>query len=110
MPLFKQKMEALKHAVEALEQVDVYVGNGHLIHHGNKSKWTSATKTFTWRAIASLITAGVVYIVSGGQMEFAVAGGLLDVPVKLLAYYGHERIWLKLGAKLERKIIERSAK
>ncbi|MCK5291836.1 MAG: DUF2061 domain-containing protein [Thermoplasmata archaeon] len=108
-------MDALKHAVEAIEQMDVYVGNGHLMHHGNKSKWTSASKAATWRIIASAITAGLVYFGAGHlnidpatQKALATGVGLVDIGVKLLAYYGHERIWLKLGARLDRRIVNRS--
>ncbi len=60
---------------------------------------TSAYKTFTWRAIASIITAAIVYIVSGRRVDLAIAGGAIDVPVKLIAYYYHERAWIWWGGR-----------
>ena len=49
-------------------------------------------KTFTWRAIATLITTGVAWVLTG-RLEIAATIGVLDAALKLFAYYAHERAW-----------------
>ena len=55
----------------------------------------SITKALTWRALASLATFIISYIVTG---DFAAATGIASVQVfvNLLLYYVHERIWNKI--------------
>jgi uncharacterized membrane protein len=55
----------------------------------------SITKALTWRALASLATFVISYIVTG---NFATATGIASVQVfvNLLLYYVHERIWNKI--------------
>jgi uncharacterized membrane protein len=55
----------------------------------------SITKALTWRALASLATFVISYIVTG---NFAAATGIASVQVfvNLLLYYVHERIWNKI--------------
>lgn len=55
----------------------------------------SIAKTFSWRAIATLITSLVAFIMTG-ELALAVEIGLLDTTAKLAAYYFHERAWLKI--------------
>jgi uncharacterized membrane protein len=98
MPL-NEKIAVLKEAISAIEDMDIHIGNGHVLHHGNKSHWTSIAKAVTWRVIASVITALLVYIVTG-HLQLAATVGALDVVVKLIAYYIHERVWLRLGRRL----------
>lgn len=52
----------------------------------------SLAKTLTWRIIATLITASIVYILTG-KFELAATIGILDAAVKTVAYYYHEIIW-----------------
>ena len=55
----------------------------------------SITKGVTWRALATLTTALLVYIFTGNlTLSFSV--GFFDVVIKLALYYGHERIWKKI--------------
>ncbi|NIA06269.1 MAG: DUF2061 domain-containing protein [Actinobacteria bacterium] len=56
----------------------------------------SIAKALTWRVTALGITMTVVWIASG-SMELAASVGLADTVIKLGAYYGHERFWLKVG-------------
>lgn len=62
----------------------------------------SATKTFSWRVVATLTTIILVYSFTG---ELAIAAGIggIEVVLKLALYYGHERIWsgIKWGKKEE---------
>jgi len=53
----------------------------------------SVAKGLTWRLIATLTTMGLVYWATGGSVEMVVNAGILDVFIKLLFYYGHERAW-----------------
>ena len=55
----------------------------------------SFVKAFTWRALATLTTFGLVFVVSG-SFTLALSVGLLDVIVKLLVYVFHERVWDKV--------------
>lgn len=55
----------------------------------------SITKAITWRALASLATFIISYVVTG---DFTAASGIasIQVFVNLLLYYMHERIWNKI--------------
>ncbi len=52
----------------------------------------SATKGVTWRIIASVTTMGLVYAFTGDLVLMAEVG-VLEVTLKLLFYYFHERVW-----------------
>lgn len=56
----------------------------------------SLAKALTWRVAALVITMTVVWVVTG-RAELAASIGLMDTAIKLVAYYGHERCWLKVG-------------
>lgn len=49
-------------------------------------------KAITWRIIASLTT-GIIAWVMTGKMELGMSIGALDVIIKLVLYYFHERAW-----------------
>ena len=53
-------------------------------------------KALTWRVSAFTITTGLAWWITG-KGELAASIGLLDSIIKLGAYYGHERMWLKLS-------------
>jgi len=61
---------------------------------------TSVIKAFTWRFIATSITTLLVLLISG-ELHLAAKVGVLDIITKLIAYYLHERGWLKYGHRLE---------
>lgn len=52
----------------------------------------SVAKALSWRCLASTITAGIVYLVTG-ELECAAGIGLADTLIKLVVYVGHERLW-----------------
>ncbi len=56
----------------------------------------SIIKTLSWRFIATFITALIALAITG-ELRVAAEIGLLDTLIKLGAYYGHERIWLRIG-------------
>jgi uncharacterized membrane protein len=45
--------------------------------------------------IATVITMAVAFSITG-ELEFALEIGLLDTSIKLVAYFAHERMWLRL--------------
>ena len=55
----------------------------------------SVAKAFSWRFLATFITATIVWILTG-EAKFALKVGLLDTTIKLLIYFIHERIWLRI--------------
>ncbi len=55
----------------------------------------SIIKTVTWRAIATMTTIILVYIFTG-RIDWAITVGGIEVFLKLLFYYLHERVWGKI--------------
>jgi len=55
----------------------------------------SITKALSWRFLATTITTGLVYAVTG-QGDFAAGIGLADTLLKLFIYFGHERLWNRI--------------
>lgn len=52
-------------------------------------------KTVSWRVIATLTTVTLVYLFTG-RITLAFGIGMLEVVIKMVAYFFHERLWLKL--------------
>lgn len=65
-----------------------------------ESKTRSVVKTISWRFLATLITMLIVYIITG-ELKIAAIIGSLEVVLKIVFYYFHERFWdkIKLGRK-----------
>jgi adenylylsulfate kinase len=59
----------------------------------NGTRKRSMAKAISWRFIATITGAAIVYFLTG---EFEDAGKfiILDVILKLMFYYGHERAWM----------------
>lgn len=55
----------------------------------------SVVKALSWRVIASLLTITIAWLVTGDVSD-AIAVGGIDVVVKLIAFYLHERTWQNL--------------
>lgn len=69
------------------------------------SRVRHVAKSITWRAIATGTTVGVTAVVHGGISSGEL--GLLvflDVSVKLLLYYLHERFWFKSKFNLNTRV------
>lgn len=49
-------------------------------------------KTISWRVVATFITAGVTFLLTG-RLDFAISVGVADSLVKFFIYYFHERLW-----------------
>ena len=63
--------------------------------HG-ESHLRSILKTLSWRFLATIITMSVAFFVFD-DVEKALQVGVLDTLIKLFIYYGHERLWAKIG-------------
>ncbi len=57
-----------------------------------ETRLRSILKALTWRLIASLVTASIVFIITR-EAALSVSVGILDSLVKVFAYYFHERLW-----------------
>ncbi|MCB9799264.1 MAG: DUF2061 domain-containing protein [Candidatus Omnitrophica bacterium] len=60
-----------------------------------ETKRRSFVKALSWRFVATFITGGIVWMLTG-EGQFAVKVGLLDTAIKLAAYFYHERVWNKI--------------
>jgi uncharacterized membrane protein len=60
-----------------------------------ESKKRSIAKSLSWRFFATFITSAVAFGITG-KWTFALEIGLLDTSIKLLVYYWHERLWLRI--------------
>jgi len=65
-----------------------------------ETKARSLTKAFSWRVLASITTAGLVYVTTG-ELALAFTVGAMEVVAKFVLYYLHERVWqkVKFGTK-----------
>ena len=59
-------------------------------------------KTMTWRILATMTTALLVYLFTG-DFTLALEVGALEVILKLLLYYVHERGWSYITWGLKQK-------
>jgi len=55
----------------------------------------SIVKALSWRFLATLITTALVLVITG-EGSFAATIGLADTTLKLLIYFGHERLWNRI--------------
>jgi uncharacterized membrane protein len=55
----------------------------------------SLAKALSWRVFATLITFGIAFAMTG-ELVFAASIGLADTTVKLVVYFAHERIWVRI--------------
>lgn len=60
-----------------------------------ETRTRSIVKTLSWRFIATLITSLVAFVLTS-EIAFAAKIGLLDTSIKLVAYFVHERMWLRI--------------
>jgi len=56
----------------------------------------SIVKGVTWRVVATGTTMAIVYLFFG-NLELAVATGVLETVAKVALYWGHEKIWQKIN-------------
>jgi adenylylsulfate kinase len=61
----------------------------------HESHKRSIVKGITWRFVASVTTMLVVFIVTG-NLALVASVGVVDVTLKIIFYYLHERFWGKV--------------
>ena len=61
-----------------------------------ETKARSIIKTFSWRVLATLTTATLVFIFTG-ELTIAITIGSIEVVAKILLYFFHERLWDKVN-------------
>jgi uncharacterized membrane protein len=66
-----------------------------------ESKRRSFAKALSWRLWATIITSLVVWFLTK-RFEFALTVGLIDTSIKLLAYFFHERLWVRIPYGLKK--------
>ncbi|MDB4093352.1 DUF2061 domain-containing protein [Flavobacteriaceae bacterium] len=59
-------------------------------------------KTFSWRAIGTLDTIIIGWLITGNPLTALKIGGA-EVFSKMLLYFGHEKIWYKINYGLNRR-------
>ena len=64
------------------------------------SRLRSIAKSVSWRVIATFTTIIIVYVLTG-KLALALLAGGLEVVIKLIIFYFHERVWntVKFGVK-----------
>jgi len=67
-----------------------------------ESRLRSILKSISWRITATITTMLIAYFITGNH-EIAIKIGGIEVLVKLLIYYFHERLWLTLPIGTIRK-------
>jgi len=55
----------------------------------------SVIKGISWRIVATTTTIIIVYLFFG-RLDLAIATGVLESVLKIVLYWGHERIWMKI--------------
>lgn len=60
-----------------------------------ESRTRSIVKALSWRILATLTTATLVYILTG-ELDTAAWVGLFEASLKLFFFYLHERVWNKI--------------
>ena len=61
-----------------------------------ETHFRTVLKSLTWRVAALAITTTVAWVITD-EVTVAAEIGIADTLIKLFAYYGHERMWLKLS-------------
>lgn len=67
-----------------------------------ESHYRSIVKAITWRAGGTVVTFAVAWIITG-NISLSAGIGILDTVIKIVAYYVHERLWIRVKfGKLKR--------
>ncbi|MBI5724447.1 MAG: DUF2061 domain-containing protein [Planctomycetes bacterium] len=60
-----------------------------------ETRLRTVVKSLTWRICGLLVTVATAWIITR-NVEIAASIGAVDTAVKIVAYYLHERMWLKI--------------
>lgn len=66
---------------------------GNLMHKDTNIR--SIVKGISWRVVATTTTIAIVYVFFH-RLDLAIAAGILETVLKIILYWFHERIWLKI--------------
>ena len=69
--------------------------NLHAVEARVDSHRKSVAKAISWRVLASLIIFATVYLFTGETM-LSVNITIIDIILKLILYYAHERVWMRV--------------
>ena len=61
----------------------------------NEKHLRSIVKAISWRLTATCATIIIVYIATG-SLKISLSVGLVEIFSKLVLYYLHERVWVKI--------------
>ncbi len=67
----------------------------------HEKPYRSVVKTISWRALGTLDTMVISFIVTG-SMGMAAAIGSIELVTKMVLYYFHERAWSKTSFGIEK--------
>lgn len=70
------------------------------LNMNNKENLIIFYKAITWRILATLITFLIAWAILG-KVEYAAGIAWLDMLIKLVAYMGHEKLWLSISKNLK---------
>jgi uncharacterized membrane protein len=59
------------------------------------SHWRSVVKAISWRAVGTVDTMVISYLVTG-KVKLAVSIGCVELFTKIALFYTHERVWHKI--------------
>jgi uncharacterized membrane protein len=57
--------------------------------------WRSVAKAISWRAVGTIDTMVISFIVTG-KVKFALSIGFVELFTKVTLFYFHERVWHKI--------------
>ena len=60
-----------------------------------ETRFRSVLKAMTWRVGGLVVTTAVAWVVTQ-RADVAASIGVADTLLKIVAYYGHERLWLRI--------------
>ena len=72
------------------------------------SSKVSVLKAISWRFVATVLTMVIAWYITG-EAKFAASIGILDAIFKLIAYYLHERAWIRLRFRKQPAALEQQA-
>jgi len=72
-----------------------------------ESRLRSILKGLSWRVIATTTIIGIAFFKTG-DVTLALEIGAIEFFIKLLLYYGHERIWQQVPRGVIRKIFKKN--
>ena len=69
----------------------------------NEKPYRSVVKTVSWRAVGTLDTIVISYLVTG-NFAMAASIGSIELVTKMILFYFHERAWNKISFGKEKQL------